>query len=239
MTSRTVGGLPTAFTSSLSLVATNYALRCDAKYADHDVREVLRKIEQGGSFLLNEFLPSPFVKGVQPEYLDQPTDDSVPVISTLAIQNLGINDRDCRHIPRDDFEELNDERRLKAGDVLLTVDGGVSIGKACLFSAKTDFTIDSHVVVLRPRGLASLALVYLLASPLGQMQFRRAESGASGQTTVTEDDVRRFIFPRAVLRSIDATAKRIESERTRIAKARQKLQDEETALWAALSAFSG
>ena len=229
---------PKSFTSSLSLIATNYAVRCDAKYADHSVCKTLSSIEKAGSFQLGEFLPLPFVKGIQPDYIDQPTDDSVPVISTLTVQNLAINEKDCRHIARDDFDVLNDERKLQKGDVLLTVDGGVSIGKPCLFDLISDFTMDSHVVALRPSKLSSLALVYLLASPLGQLQFRRAESGASGQTTVTEDDIRRFIFPRAVLKSIDATASHIESERQRIAKARQKLAEEEAALWTKLESFT-
>jgi hypothetical protein len=227
-----------AFKGSLSLIASNYAFRCDAKHANHDVRNVLDKIAKAGSVSLGEFLPTPFVKGIQPDYLDQATEDSVPVVNTLAIQNLSIDERNCRHVTQDDFDELSDERKLKKGDVLLTVDGGVSIGKPCLFNRTGDFTVDSHVVVLRPKGLSPLALVYLLASPLGQMQFKRAESGASGQTTVTEDDVRRFIFPQTILASIEATAKHIESERLRIAKARKKLKLEEDKLWTKLAAFS-
>ena len=79
-----------AFTSSLSLIAMNYAYRCDAKFADESVRSVLKKIEEAGFFMLGEYLPQPFAKGIQPDYLDQPTDDSVRVISTLAIQHLSI-----------------------------------------------------------------------------------------------------------------------------------------------------
>ena len=228
-----------AFTSSLSLIATNYAFRCDAKFADPAVLDVLKKVESAGYFMLGDYLPQPFVKGIQPDYLDQPTDDSVPIINTLAIQNLEIHEQNCRHIAREDFEALNNERKLREGDVLLTVDGGVSIGKPCLFNLNGDYSIDSHVVVLRPKGLSSLALVYLLASPLGQMQFRRAESGASGQTTVTEDDIRRFRFPSALLKSIDQTAAHIEAERQRIAKQRAKLQAEEMALWKALDDLEG
>jgi hypothetical protein len=79
--------------------------------------------------------------------------------------------------------------------VLLTVDGGTSIGKPVLFDLSGDWAVDSHVAILRPVGLDAALLVYLLASPLGQLQFQRAESGASGQTSVTETDLRRFRFP--------------------------------------------
>lgn len=238
MMSKQQGIAPKFFTSSLKLAATNYAFRCDAKYADDNVREVLGKIRQAGCFVLSEFLPAPFVKGGQPEYLDQPTEDSVPVISTLSIQNLSVDSESCRHISSDDFDILSEDRKLRRNDVLLTVDGGVSIGKACLFEFDEPYTMDSHVVALRPEGIGPLALVYLLASPLGQMQFRRAESGASGQTTVTEDDIRRFIFPRSILHTIDEVAKNIEEQRKRIAKERQQLHEDEKLLWEELAKLS-
>lgn len=222
------------FTSSLRLIATNYAFRCDAKYADHSVRNILGAARDAGATRLGKFLTSPFVKGVQPNYLDQPTDESIPVINTLSIQNLSIRLSDCRHIHRDDFDNLSDERKLKADDVLVTVDGGVSIGKPSLWRGTDDATVDSHVVVLRPEGLSALALVYLLASPLGQMQFRRAESGASGQTTVTEDDIRRFIFPNTMLLRIEKTAIELEKKRSEIASKREALDREEARLWQSL-----
>jgi hypothetical protein len=196
------------------------------------------RLRVAGFFELGEFLPVPFVKGMQPDYLDQPTEDSVPVVNTLSIQNLSIRLEDCRHILRDDFDLLSNERRLQKGDVLLTVDGGVSIGKPALFDLAGSFTIDSHVVSLRPVGVSALALVYLLASPLGQMQFRRAESGASGQTTVTEDDIRRFIFPRSILKTVDDVAATIEVERKKIAEQHHDLSLKEVALWKRLDSFS-
>jgi hypothetical protein len=229
---------PKAFTSSLQLVSTNYALRCDAKFADSTFLGIDKTIREAGCFLLGDFLPMPFVKGIQPDSLDQPLDDSVPVINTLSIQALSLRVQDCRHISRDDFDSISEERKVKKGDVLLTVDGGVSIGKTCLFDEEGDFTVDSHVVILRPEGISSLALCYLLASPLGQLQFRRAESGASGQTTVTEDDVRRFIFPNALLKTIDQVAKDIEKERASITAARRKLNEQESTIWKKLESFS-
>lgn len=226
------------FFSSLSLISTNYALRFDAKLADDSFLEIESRIRKKGFFELNDFLPQPFVKGIQPDYLDFPTDDSVPVINTLAIQNLTISESASRHIVREDFDALNNERQLRFGDVLLTMDGGVSIGKPALFAMNGDFTIDSHVCVLRPKGLSALALVYLLASPIGQLQFRRAESGASGQTTVTEEDVRRFIFPRNLLKKLDSLVTEIEKERQTIISDRLALNLREKNIWKKLSALS-
>ena len=222
---------PKIHTSSLNVVADTYSLRCDAKQADSNLRDLLTRVTDQGYFYLSELLPAPFVKGIQPNYLDQPTIDSVPVVNTLSIQKLSLNKCVCRHITREDFETLSDERRLKRNDVLLTVDGGVSIGKPCLFNLGDDFTIDSHVVILRPRIIRSLSLVYLLASQLGQIQFRKAESGSSGQTTVTEDDIRRFVFPRKVLDTIDVASEAAETERQVILQEYKALAQREANIW--------
>ncbi len=219
------------YTSSLKLVATSFALRVDAKFADTSAIDALSKVRSLGCFELGDYLPNPFIKGAQPEYLDHPLEDSVPVINTLAVQKFSVQIADCRYIAVEDYESLANEKHLREHDVLMTVDGGVSIGKVALFAEKIPATVDSHVCILRPSKLSPLALVYLLGSPLGQMQFRRAESGASGQTTVTEDDVRRFVFPTSVLSVIDQLALNAESRRVEIAVERKRLDADEIMLW--------
>lgn len=219
---------------SLSLIASSPTFRCDPRFYAVEAVANEKKVRAGKFFEVGDFLPNPMVKGVQPTYLDAPTDESVPVVNTLSIQRLSINEDDCRHISRDDFDELDDMRKLQSNDVLLTMDGGVSIGKPVLFDKAGDYTIDSHVSILRPVGMEARSLVYLLASPLGQQQFRRAESGASGQTAVTEEDIRRFIFPSSLLTDLDRVVSEIETERAKIAEERQLLAQREASAWSKL-----
>ena len=222
---------PRIHKASFRLIGDSYSLRADAKQASAEVREFLKRITDQEHFFLNELLPTPFVKGIQPNYLDFPTDDSIPVVNTLSIQNLSFNTHDCRHISREDFEQIADKRKIQRNDVLLTVDGGVSIGKPYLFCLEEEYTMDSHLVILRPEGIGPLSLVYLLASRLGQIQFRRAESGASGQTTVTEDDIRRFVFPRRILGCLDHICGEAEIERQAIVAERKRLDEREKEIW--------
>jgi type I restriction enzyme S subunit len=178
---------------------------------------------------LGEFLPDPLTKGSQPEYLQE--GEGIPVINTLSIQNMSINVSDCRHISEEDFQKLSKNRVLQKNDVLLTMDGGTSIGKPVLFELDGEYTVDSHVAILKPQGISPKALVFLLASPIGQLQFQKFESGASGQTSVTEEDLRRFVIPKSAIARLENYIEELGKERERIESEREKLEKAETNMW--------
>lgn len=223
--------MPMAMTASLRLVSQSHTLRCDAKQAERRFSEFGRFISSAEHFSLGDFLPKPFVKGCQPNYIETPGPTGVLVISTITIQRLSIQKELCRFITYDDYEALDNARKPKKSDVLLTMDGGTSIGKPALFDFDEDYAIDSHVAILRPVGLDPKLLVYLLASPLGQIQFQRAESGASGQTAVTEEDIRRFRFPLIDEQAICEIVANVDAQRAELAELTATLHDKEKATW--------
>lgn len=144
---------------------------------------------------------------------------------------MSINVEDCRYISEEDFNNLSPSRVLKINDVLLTMDGGTSIGKPVLFELEGEYTVDSHVAILRPKGISPKALVFLLASPIGQLQFQRFESGASGQTAVTEEDLRRFVIPKSAIAKLEDYIDQLAEERKRIESERIKLEQDEAKMW--------
>ena len=188
------GPFPRVMSASLQDVSASHTLRCDAKQSEQRFQTFKAWIESVSCWRLGDYLPSPIIKGTQPQYVEATDGSGIPVISTLAIQELAIDKAACRPVANGDYGD-NETRKPRRGDVLLTVDGGPSIGKPALFDLAGEWAIDSHVAILRPVGVDPELLVYLLASPIGQIQFEQAESGASGQTSVTEEDLRRFRFP--------------------------------------------
>lgn len=88
------------------------------------------------------------------------------------------------------------------------------------------------MAILRPKGISPKALVFLLASPIGQLQFQRFESGASGQTAVTEEDLRRFVIPKSAIAKLEDYIDQLAEERTRIESERVKLEQDEAKMWA-------
>lgn len=220
---------PIVSKGSLKKIATSHSLRCDSKQFEKRFEDLTNLLSKTETFYLGEYLPTPIIKGSQPVYIEG--NEGVPVINTLSIQQLQINVEDCRYISEEDFEDLSENRKLKGNDVLLTMDGGTSIGKAVLFDLDGDYTIDSHVAILRPIGISAKSLVYLLASPIGQIQFQKAESGASGQTSVTEEDLRRFMFPVNLLESIDEIVQDLDNQRQAIKKQLIELENKEKEIW--------
>lgn len=226
---------PVVRKASLKLISQSYTLRCDAKQAEKCFEDFRKTISGVEVMQLGSFFPDPFVKGSQPSYLESLDPEGVPVVSTLAIQRLQIVAGACRFISEEDYDALQDAKKLRKGDVLLTMDGGTSIGKPVYFDLEDDYTVDSHVCILRPKGLDPLVLVYLLASPFGQLQFQQAESGASGQTAVTEEDVRRFVFPKASVAKLKALVGALHKERVAVLKEAETLYAREKAAWKAFN----
>ncbi|WP_144788936.1 restriction endonuclease subunit S [Lysinibacillus fusiformis] len=215
--------------SSLVKISTSHSLRCDAKQFEKRFDDLDELLAKGEIVYLGQLLPEPIVKGTQPTYIEE--NDGVPVINTLSIQKMKINKKDCRYISEDDYLNLTENRKLKINDVLLTMDGGTSIGKPVLFDLEGEFTVDSHVAILRPVGISPKALVYLLSSPIGQLQFQKAESGASGQTSVTEEDLRRFKFPSKMLEEIDLIVEQMDEKMQKVNRIRKKLDKREEKIW--------
>lgn len=224
-------------TASLSLIANSHTLRCDAKQAEKRFIWMEKFFSSVKHFNLGDLLPYPLVKGVQPKYIESLEPEGIPVINTISIQRLRLNTVLCRYITNEDYESIDNERKPRKKDVLLTMDGGTSIGKPVVFNLEGDFAIDSHIAILRPRDLDPEYLVYLLASPLGQLQFQRAESGASGQTAVTEEDIRRFRFPILDQKDIKAIIKKVSQGLVSLEKSMRELQEKEMKIWEEFNDF--
>lgn len=220
---------PVSASANLLNISESHSLRCDSRQFETRFLMLDELLNSTEIIYLNEFLPNPLVKGTQHIYMDD--GEGIPVVNTLSIQKMTINIKDCRHISEESFDKLTNQRRLKVGDVLVTMDGGTSIGKPVLFDLDGEYTVDSHVAILRPVGISPKALVYLLASPLGQLQFQKYESGASGQTAVTEEDLRRFRIPLAALTKLEKEVEEVDKKRMLIESQRESLDKAEKSLW--------
>ena len=129
------------------------------------------------------------------------------MVATVAIQ-AGTVVRDLTK-PTTAEEIANaGDRQLQKGDLLVTMDGEGSIGKAAVFQDEYDAITDSHVAMIRfDNSDLARALACWINSSCGQAQIELAISGATGQTQLSKGDLENLQVPIELIeRAINITA---------------------------------
>ena len=181
--------------TSLSEISDKYSLRCDAKQnIDYlkRINEIFRSIplKKMGDYFTREF-----IKGKQPNYLNDQESEGIPIISTLAIQDHSINIYNCKKVSTEYFLEYEESLKPRIGDILITLDGAVSVGKPVYFDLDEEFGVDSHIGIVRLDNPENARLIsFLLGSRLCNAQFRMFESGATSMS-INEIDLREIKIP--------------------------------------------
>lgn len=94
------------------------------------------------------------------------------------------------------FVEQFPNEQVKKNDILVSSTGYVSLGKVAVHDREEIVVVDWHVSVLRLKaGYDPYFVTYFLRSHLGQIQFEKWFSGASGQIDIWPDDLNQFIVP--------------------------------------------
>jgi len=152
-------------------------------------------------YSLGALLKTELIKGRQPEFLAEDDGSGPRVVATGAIQ-AGQVVMELTKATTDTEIDAAGPRRLEAGDLLVTMDGEGSIGKAAVFDDNYPAVPDSHVAILR---LGSSELAYAMAcflnSSFGQAQFFLVTSGATGQTQISKRDLLNIIVPEDLVRN--------------------------------------
>jgi hypothetical protein len=185
----------------LSAVASGSAgLRVDPRYFRGEVRAVLAPLGNVATVPLRSFLSADLIKGRQPVILtgDDEEDAGPRVVSTASIQGGAVVDGLTKPTTEDEIAAAG-RRQLQEGDLLITMDGEGSIGKAAVYRAPFDAVCDSHVAILRldDTDLAPALACYLNGS-LGQAQIELVITGATGQTQISKPDLLGLRVPAVV-----------------------------------------
>jgi type I restriction enzyme M protein len=131
--------------------------------------------------------------------LDNDDHGGAAVIATATIQAGQVADEQLKRTSEHAIATAG-SRRVRNGDVLITLDGEGSIGKAAVYRREYPAITDSHVGVLRPRDPKhSDAIACFINSSLGQAQIEMSISGSTGQTQLAKDAVQDLRVPICVL----------------------------------------
>jgi restriction endonuclease S subunit len=141
---------------------------------------------------LENVCAEPIRRGKPSEYDEK---GEIKIIKTVDLKSTHIDYDNCLKVSRTFVEQFPNEQ-LKKNDILVSSTGYVSLGKVAVHDREEIVVVDRHVSVLRLKaGYDPYFVTYFLRSHLGQIQFEKWFSGASGQIDIWPDDLNQFILP--------------------------------------------
>lgn len=189
-----------ADTVRLSHAGRSDVLRLDARFHNAAVQRTVSFLDSVPTSRLGSMLFGDLIKGGSPEILEVDSDEMTSrVVATVSLQGGSVV-ASLTKPTTDEAVIRAGSRALRLHDVLVTLDGDGSIGKAAVFAGEYDAVTDSHVAILRlKQPECALALACFLNSSLGQAQFYLHTSGSTGQTQISKQDFLSFRIPVDVL----------------------------------------
>jgi type I restriction enzyme M protein len=140
-------------------------------------------------------------------------------------------------VPKTYYENLNESRKPRGGDVLYTVTG--SYGIPVLVPSNVVFCFQRHIALIRPGSqLLHKYLCTLLASPYMLQQGHAAATGVA-QKTVSLNSLRNFAIPLPPIATQRAIVAEIESEQKLVAANRELIECFEKKIQATLARVWG
>ncbi|GII25354.1 hypothetical protein Pme01_49510 [Planosporangium mesophilum] len=135
------------------------------------------------------------VKGRQPIWADEDEiDDDTPyAVATITIQSGMIARDRAKPTTKKSVERFS----VRTGDLLVSMDGDGSLGKAAVYDGDKDGTIDSHIARCRLLGglEAADAASCWLNSTWGRVQTTSLMTGSTGQTQLNPADLLDVLIP--------------------------------------------
>ncbi len=176
-------------------------LRIDCRFQSGEVRDILAPLQSLDVVALRDLVAGDPVKGRQPTILDETEADELSprVVSTAAVQAGVVRQELTKPTTEAEVAHAGD-RLILPGDLLVTMDGEGSIGKAAVFESGYEAVPDSHVIILRLRDPSTApTLACMINSGLGQAQIDLCISGSTGQTQLSKSDLLDLRVPVAML----------------------------------------
>lgn len=190
-----------------AVLCASEGMRIDARFHRGEVRQILALLDNQPTTTLRELIVGDLVKGSQPTLVSE--DEATPfagprVVSTGCIQGGAVVPELTKLTTEECFDRAG-VRQLSGGDVVLTMDGEGSIGKAATFSGDFDAVPDSHVAILRLADPTQApAVVCVINSSLGQAQVDLSTTGSTGQTQISKADALGLRIPIVALKRSEA-----------------------------------
>jgi hypothetical protein len=190
--------------SGLDTVATSRILRIDFRFLRSDTRSVIAAFDALPSVRLGDLVARQ-LRRAQPRILAVDQFQDPRVIATGSLRAGQVVELLTKQTDAEHYTSAAD-RQLKAGDLLVAMDGEGSIGKSAVAAGEYEAICDSHVAAFRLADPSiAMAVSCFLNSTVGQAFIYRYSSGATGQIQLAPEDLLSIRIPKCVIdRAVNA-----------------------------------
>ena len=215
------------FETDFKELARSNILRFSTRYHNPPTRNLMNFLDTTETLKVEDIVVS-FEKGIQPKYN---TDGEIPVVKIANLKNGFIDFSESEKISQNDFNKLDDRKKLKFNDIIICATGKVSLGKIDFYDYdyKAITSVDNYILRLNEK-YNPLFLTYFFRSILGYFQIERDFTGATNQIHLYWEQISNFQIPdispkaqqkivdeiKAELDAQETMNRKIESERNKI-----------------------
>jgi len=155
-------------------------------------------------------------RGKGPKYIER---SDLPVINQKCIRWFGIQKEHLKYVDPEQWSAWGEERYVRVGDVLWNSTGTGTIGRAAIvrdLALGEKYVVDSHVTIVRPRGIDPQYVHYWIMSPSVQGSIEAMQSGSTNQVELSKSAVETLPIPVAPLEQQKRIVAEIEKQFSRL-----------------------
>lgn len=178
------------FKKSLSDFYKSSQLRNSLKFHHPKYGYILDVLRKYKIVKLKQLLKEPVRRGVQPEYDEN---GEILVVKTLNVNKKGYIDlSEAEYINNGSYEKVKKKAGIQRGDILIT-STGEGRGKVCFYDLDEPAIADTHVSIVRSKGINPKYLTYFLLSTIGKSQLSVLEQAVKGTPEIYPAEIERLI----------------------------------------------
>jgi len=155
-------------------------------------------------------------RGKGPKYVEH---SDLPIINQKCIRWFGIQKEHLKYVDPEQWNAWAAERYVRVGDVLWNSTGTGTIGRAALvknLAPGEKYVVDSHVTIVRPKGIEPQYVHYWIMSPAVQGSIEAMQSGSTNQVELSKSAVEALPIPVAPLNQQKHIVAEIEKQFSRL-----------------------
>ncbi|MCZ6160427.1 hypothetical protein O6B32_08030 [Campylobacter ureolyticus] len=180
------------FKTDFENLARSSTLRFSTRFHNPPMKKLMDFLDSMETLQVKDVVES-YEQGIQPEYN---ADGKIPVVKIANLKNNFIDFTESEYITEEYYNNLNEIKKLKKGDIIICATGKISLGKIDYYDYKHDSitTVDNYILRLN-ENYNPLFFTYFFRSILGCFQVERDYTGATNQIHLYWDQISNFKIP--------------------------------------------